>query len=168
MRPILVLNPKGGCGKSTWAMNLAGYSASQGRKVALADCDPQGSSRDWLKARPASAPEIHSGTVTGGRLEVPRGMDYVVVDTPAGLHGQRLANFVKAAQTMVIPMLPSPVDIRAAERFIEELFSLRKLINRRIKLATVANRVREDTLAAARLEHYLQRMKLPTGQQLPF
>jgi chromosome partitioning protein len=168
MRSILVLNPKGGCGKSTLAMNIAGYFASQGRKVALADCDPQGSSRDWLKARPASAPEIHSGTVTAGRLEVPRGMDYVVVDTPAGLHGQRLANFVKAAQTMVIPMLPSPVDIRAAERFIEELFSLRKLINRRIKLATVANRVREDTLAAAKLEHYLQRMKLPTGQQLPF
>ncbi len=69
---------------------------------------------------------------------------------------------------MVIPMLPSPVDMRAAEHFIEELFELRKLINKKIKLATVANRVREDTLAAAKLEYYLDSMKIPGGRKLPF
>ena len=52
MRAILVLNPKGGCGKSTLATNIAGYFASRGKRIALADCDPQGSSDDWLAIRP--------------------------------------------------------------------------------------------------------------------
>ncbi len=69
---------------------------------------------------------------------------------------------------MVIPLMPSPIDIRAAEHFIDELYSLRKLIKRKIKLATVANRVREDTLAAAKLDYYLDKMKLPSGQKLPY
>jgi len=69
---------------------------------------------------------------------------------------------------MVIPMLPSPIDMRATEHFIHELFSLRKLINRKIKLVTVANRVREDTQAAAKLDYYLEKMKLPTGHKLTF
>ena len=67
-----------------------------------------------------------------------------------------------------MPMMPSPLDIRAAEHFVDELFSLRKLINRKIKVATVANRVREDTIAAAKLENYLDKIKLPSGHKLPF
>jgi chromosome partitioning protein len=168
MRTILVLNPKGGCGKSTLAMNIAGWFAEQGKRVALADCDPQGSCNDWLAIRPESAPRIHGGTIKANHLSVPRGMEVVVIDTPAGAHGQRLANFVRSGETMVMPLLPSPLDMRAAEHFIDELYSLRKLINRRIKVATVANRVREDTLAAVKLETYLDRMKLPSGHNLPF
>lgn len=168
MRSILVLNPKGGSGKSTLATNISGYFATQGQRVALADCDTQGSSRDWLAARPASAPEIKSAAVTAGKLRVPRGTDTVVIDTPAATHGKRLASFVQLSQTLVIPMTPSPIDIRAAEHFIHELYSLRSLINRKIKLATVANRVREDTIAAARLDHYLDTMKLPGGGKLPY
>ena len=75
---------------------------------------------------------------------------------------------VNRGKSLVSPMLPSPIDIRAAERFIEELYSLRHLINRKVRLASVANRVREDTLAAARLDVYLDRIKLPTGQKLPY
>ena len=55
MRSILVLNPKGGCGKSTIATNIAGYFASEGKRVSIADCDPQQSSADWLAIRPESA-----------------------------------------------------------------------------------------------------------------
>jgi chromosome partitioning protein len=69
---------------------------------------------------------------------------------------------------MVMPVIASPVDIRAAERFIKELFGLKGKINNKIKIATVANRVREDTLIAAQLEHYLQNIKLPNGKKLPF
>ena len=168
MRSILVLNPKGGCGKSTMATNIAGYFASQGKRVSLADCDPQQSSADWLAIRPESAAEIKGASVKAGKIDVPRRTEILIIDTPAALHGKKLANYAKISQTIVMPLMPSPMDIRAAEHFIDELFSLRKLINRKIKVATVANRVREDTIAAAKLEDYLEKIKLPSGHKLPF
>ena len=168
MRKILVLNPKGGCGKSTLATNIAAWFANQGQSVAIADLDPQKSSLDWLERRPADVPAIGTATVRQGRVEAPRGTAVVVIDAPAATHGSRLANIVQTSETMVIPMLPSAIDMSAAERFIDELYSLRKLINRRIKLATVANRVREDTLSAAKLDYYLNGMKLPGGRKMPF
>ena len=99
-----------------------------------------------------SAAEIKSAKVKAGKIDVPRRTEILIIDTPAALHGKKLANYAKISQTIVMPLMPSPMDIRAAEHFIDELFSLRKLINRKIKVATVANRVREDTIAAAQLE----------------
>jgi chromosome partitioning protein len=58
MRHILVMNPKGGCGKSTIATNLASYYATRGKHVALADFDPQRSSVDWVGLRPEDAPRV--------------------------------------------------------------------------------------------------------------
>ena len=168
MRSILILNPKGGSGKSTLATNIAAYFALQQKSVALADCDPQGSSKDWLAVRPGTAARINTATLKSGKLDAPRGTEVVVVDSPAATHGGRLANFIQCCQTLVIPMVPSPIDIRAAEHFIHELYTLRPLINRKIKLATVANRMREDTLVAAKLDYYLEKTKLPNGQKLPY
>jgi chromosome partitioning protein len=168
MRKILVLNPKGGCGKSTIATNIAGYLSINGQNVAVADFDPQKSTEDWISRRPAHAPKISIAGVKGGKLSVPGKTDTVIIDTPAAIHGKKLADFVKSSETMVIPLLPSEIDISAAERFVDELFSLKKLINRKIKLATVANRVREDTLSAAKLDYFLNHMKLPGGRKLPF
>mgnify|MGYP006117751059 CR=1 FL=1 len=168
MRTILVLNPKGGCGKSTISTNIAGYFANKGKRVAIADLDVQQSSRDWISRRPDTAPEIFNAILKSGKLKTPRGTEIIVIDSPAHVHGKTLANFVKTSQTMVMPLLPSAIDMSSAERFIEELFSLRKLINRKIKLATVANRVREDTMSAAKLEYYLTKLKFPGGRKLPF
>jgi len=168
MRRILVLNPKGGCGKSTLATNIAAYFATQGKKVAIADLDPQKSSADWLSRRPASAPEIRTADIQDGRLTAPRSTELIIIDSPAGLHGKKLVNFVRSSETMIMPLMPSIIDISAAERFVEELYSLRELIKRKIKVATVANRVREDTLSAAKLDEYLSSMKLPGGRKLPF
>lgn len=168
MRKILVLNPKGGCGKSTLATNLAAWFAIQGRNVAIVDLDPQKSSEDWLARRPEDAAPIKRAKVTDGKIDAPGKTDIVIIDSPAAVHGKRLANIIRMSETMVIPLLPSDIDMRAAERFVEELFSLRKLIKRRVKLATVANRVREDTLSAAKLDYYLDNMKLADGRKLPF
>jgi chromosome partitioning protein len=168
MRSILVLNPKGGCGKSTIATNIAVYFAQKGKQVALADCDVQGSSRDWLKVRPHPRAGILGAELKANELQVPKSTEILIIDTPAATHGKELAGYVRCAQTMIMPILPSPMDIRAAERFIHELFSLKGFINRKIMIATVANRVREDTLVAAKLEYYLDKLKLPNGKQLPF
>jgi len=168
MRTILILNPKGGCGKSTLATNIAGYFAKKGKNVSLADCDPQGSSSDWLDIRPKYLANINIAKLKGRNLHIPKQTEVLVMDTPAATHDRKLAKFSRAAQTMVIPVLPSPMDIRAAERFLKELISLKNQIDKKIKIATVANRMREDTLAAAKLEIYLEKLKLPNGTRIPF
>jgi chromosome partitioning protein len=168
MRTILILNPKGGSGKSTLATNIACHFALKGKNVTLADCDPQGSSQDWLAARSDTRELISSAVLDKHRLQVPENTEILVMDTPAGVSDDRLSKFLSQAQTMVMPIIASPIDIRAAERFIDELFSLKGSINNKIKIATVANRVREDTLIAAKLEYYLDTLKLPNGKHLPF
>ncbi|MAS82552.1 MAG: chromosome partitioning protein [Legionellales bacterium] len=168
MRTILVLNPKGGSGKTTLATNIASYFSIKNKKVTLADCDPQGSSQDWLKMRPDKENFIYEAVLTKRNLKVSKDTDILVMDTPAGVTDKRLSKFLNQAQTMIIPVIASPIDIRAAEHFIEKLFSLKGTINHRIKIATVANRVREDTLIAAKLEYYLDKLKLPDGKRLPF
>ncbi len=168
MRTILILNPKGGSGKSTIATNIASYFATQGKNVTLADCDPQGSSQDWLAARSESRDLINGAVLKKDSLEIPKGTEILIMDTPAGVTDNRLNKFLSQAQTMVMPVIASPIDIRAAERFLHELFLLKGTINNKIKIATIANRVREDTLAAAKLEHYLNHIKLPNGKKLPF
>ena len=55
---ILVLNPKGGSGKTTVSTNLAAYLANEGHYTALMDYDPQASSIRWLSKRPDDCPKI--------------------------------------------------------------------------------------------------------------
>ena len=168
MRTIIVLNPKGGCGKSTIATNIASYFAIKGKKVTLADCDPQGSSKDWLSVRPDIYSSINGIVVDDDRLKIPRNSEVLIIDTPAAVADKRLSKYLRKAQSLIMPIIASPIDIRAAEKFLEELFSFKGTINNKIKIATVANRVREDTLIAAKLEYYLDNVKLPNGKKLPF
>ena len=168
MRTIIVLNPKGGCGKSTIATNVASYFAIKGKKVTLADCDPQGSSKDWLSVRPDTYSAINGIVVDDDRLKIPRNSEVLIIDTPAAVAEKRLSKYLRKAQSLIMPIIASPIDIRAAESFLDELFSFKGTINNKIKIATVANRVREDTLIAAKLEHYLGNIKLPNGKRLPF
>jgi len=169
MRTILVLNSKGGCGKTTIATNLAAYYAVQGHKVTLADFDPQGSSTDWLAGRPEKRPKIGGIAVwSPSHARVPRGTEFLIMDAPARTHDKTLANLLHRAESVVMPVLPSPFDMRAAERFLGELFELRKIVDTRVKLAAVANRVRDNTRAAVALEAYLDTLKLPNGRKLPF
>ncbi len=168
MQTILIVNPKGGSGKSTLATNVAAWVAVQGKKVVLADMDPQGSSNDWLAVRPADRAKIIKGAGANNSIRVDKSTEVLVIDSPAGLHGNKLATFIRNADCAIMPITPSPLDTRAAEHFFEELVSLKSKINKKIKIATVANRVREDTLAAVKLEYYLEGLKLPNRQTLPF
>lgn len=162
MRHILVTNAKGGCGKSTVATNLAAYYASEGYAVALADYDPQGSSLDWLEERPESAAPIAglSGFDEGLR-HVSRSADFVIIDAPARSHGKELTELVKHAETIIVPVLPSPIDMKAATRFIAELLDRGKVASRQAKIGVVANRIKENTLIFDQLDAYLDKLKVP-------
>ena len=162
MRHIMVMNAKGGCGKSTLATNIASYFANEGANVALADYDPQRSSLDWLDRRPDNRPEIHA--VAGfedGLRHCPRNADFVVIDAPARSHGKELTDLVRHAETILVPVLPSTIDMQATTTFLEELRNVGKIERKQAKFGLVANRVRDNTLIFDDLDEYLSKAKAP-------
>ncbi len=162
MRHIMVMNAKGGCGKSTLATNLASYYADCGYGVALADYDPQRSSLDWIDRRPDNRPEIVG--VAGfeeGLKHVPRSVDMVIIDAPARSHGKELTDLVRHAETIIVPVLPSTIDMQATDRFIKELKAVGKIERKQAKIGIVANRVREYTLIYDELDEYLTKLRVP-------
>ena len=162
MRSILVTNAKGGCGKSTIATNLAAYYASEGFATVLADYDPQQSALSWLEERPEGfAPITGIAGFDAGLRNLPRNTEYLVIDAPARSHGRELADLVKRAESIIVPVLPSPIDIKAAEKFIDELMAVAKVADKKAKVAVVANRVKENTLIFEELDEYLTRLKAP-------
>lgn len=162
MRHIMVMNAKGGCGKSTLATNIAAYFATEGYSVALADYDPQRSSLDWLERRPAEREEIVGlEAFEEGLKRLPRTTDILVIDAPARSHGPELTNLVKHAETIVVPVLPSTIDMQASDRFIDELRAVGKIERKQAKIGIVANRVRENTLIFEELDDHLARMRVP-------
>ncbi|MCB1866576.1 MAG: ParA family protein [Chromatiales bacterium] len=163
MRTIMVLNPKGGSGKSTISMNLATYYADEGQRVTLADYDPQGSCLDWLEARRdyTGIPEIRGVAAWQAKPRIPANSDYVIMDVPARTHGHELANLLAHAQSVIMPVLPSPIDMRAAVRYVEELGKTAAISKDKTRMALVANRVRERTVIAHDLDAFLHKLGVP-------
>jgi chromosome partitioning protein len=158
----MVMNAKGGCGKSTLATNIATYYADQGLIVALADYDPQQSSLDWLDERPDYLdPIVGVPAFDSGLRQVPRNAEVVVMDAPARSHGRELTTLIKNAETIVVPVLPSSIDIKATHRFVDELRQVNKVERRQVRIGVVANRVNEHTLIFEELEDYLRKLRLP-------
>jgi chromosome partitioning protein len=158
----MVMNAKGGCGKSTLATNLASYYADAGYGVALADYDPQRSSLDWLDRRPDSRAEIVPiAGFKDGLKHLPRSLDMVVIDAPARSHGKELTDLVRHAETIIVPVLPSTIDIQASDRFIKELQQVGKVSRKQARIGVVANRVREYTLIFEELDEFLEKQKVP-------
>jgi chromosome partitioning protein len=171
---IVVLNTKGGSGKSTIATNLAAYYAWKGDRVALMDMDPQGSSIRWLKQRPADLPAIHPiaayekhmGVTRAVALRAPPGTGRIIVDTPAGLPSLQMPEAVRDASAIIVPVLPSDIDIHAASRCIADLLLVAKVHRSEKRLVIVANRARRYTKAYQSLMRFLQSLRIPVGAVL--
>jgi chromosome partitioning protein len=166
---IVVINAKGGCGKTTLCTNLAGYYASHGYRTALLDADVQGSSLQWLKNRgdkPAAVIGIaaaeRSGRVTRSfHMRVPPGTERLIVDTPAALDSLRLQDYTRDADAILIPVLPSDIDIHAASRCIADLLLVGRIERRAERVAVIANRVKWNTLIYERLQLFLGSLDIP-------
>ena len=170
MQRIIVINTKGGCGKTTIATNLASYYASNGFVTALMDYDPQGSSTRWLKLRPQDKEEIHGinahkrqsmQATRAWQMRVPTGTERVIIDAPAGITGKALHSFVQQVDTILIPVLPSPIDIHSATAFIKDLLLIGKVRNLGVRVGVIANRTRKNTLVYQSLERFLVSLNLP-------
>jgi chromosome partitioning protein len=168
---ILVINSKGGSGKTTLTTNLAGYFASRKCRTAIMDYDPQGSSLHWLKARPERLNSIHGANAApakgnahlGSRQGwMPLDTEVLVIDAPAGVSGLLLKDLVRRANYIVIPVAPSPIDIHATADFIKDLFLVGGARTANAKIAVVANRVRyRSSPIYASLERFLNSLKMP-------
>lgn len=162
MRTIMVLNAKGGCGKSTISTNLASYYAfEKEQKVVLADYDPQGSSIGWLEARGEEWPEIIGIAAWKDPVRVPKDTDVLIMDAPARVHGKELTKLVAKVETIIFPIMPSPIDMRAATNYIEELLATGRMTRGEAKIGIVANRVRESTIIFHELYSFIKKFKLP-------
>ncbi len=162
MRTILIMNSKGGSGKTTIATNLASYLATQKKKVVLMDYDPQGSSMSWLEARSPARPPIQGIAAYKRSARRPsRNSEYVIIDAPAALHGGALSKMVRKAQTILIPVLPSPIDMRAAIDFMADIKKSAPVQHKKAKLALIANRSRDYTNIYWELDDFLSHQRVP-------
>jgi len=171
MLTILVINSKGGSGKTTLTTNLASYYASKKVKTALMDYDPQGSSMQWLKTRPDRAEKIHGANAAppkgatvqrSSQIWIPADTEVMIIDAPAGVKGLLLQELVRRTNFIIIPVAPSPIDIHSTADFVKELFLFGGARTSKAKIAVVANRVRSSSSSVyASLERFLNSLKLP-------
>ena len=158
MPVIVVANPKGGVGKSTFSTNLAGYFASRGYRVMLGDADPQQSSLSWLALRAPTLAPIAAWEIERGKLaKPPKGTTHIVLDTPAGLHGGRFDEVLRIADKVIVPLQPSMFDILATQAFLQKLGQRRP----GLPIGVVGMRVNVRTRAADQLCHYVDNLGLP-------
>lgn len=165
MRVLMVANPKGGVGKTTLAINLAACLAWRGHedgstRVMLGDVDRQQSARGWLAIRPQGLPRIASWELDPGKpARPPKGTTHAVIDTPAGLHGDKLKGLLRRADAVLVPLQASLFDMRATRSFLDDLASLKALHGTQIAL--IGMRVDPRTRSASELLHFLDSLGLP-------
>jgi len=158
----MVANPKGGSGKSTVATNLAAWMARQGCHVMLGDIDRQQSSREWLRLRSPGLPRIDGWQIDADRpARPPTGTTHAVLDTPAGLHGKKLAKVLKVVERVIVPLQPSIFDILATRQFLDVLMAEKEIRKQHAFVAVVGMRVDTRTRAAAELERFMDSVGLP-------
>lgn len=166
---IIVINPKGGSGKTTVATNLAAYYAASGLNTVMMDYDPQASTTRWLRKRGPQLPSIHgiaaferNARVTRSfQLMLPTGTDRVVIDTPAALTAQEMPELVRGADAILVPVLPSDIDIHACSKCISDLLLVAKVRRSDNRIGVIANRTRRNTLALSTLLRFLGTLNIP-------
>jgi chromosome partitioning protein len=168
MHTTLVINPKGGSGKTTLTTNLASYFASNAVPTAVMDYDPQGSTINWLRLRSPQAARIHGANAAPQRtqlrsvqMHVPIGTQQLIIDAPAGASGLLLQDMLSRTDSIIIPVAPSSIDIHATANFIRDLLLSGRIRARNIRLAVVANRVRKSMPVYQPLERFLTSLSLP-------
>jgi len=161
MRSILVVNPKGGCGKTTIATNLATYYAVWDMSTALVDLDPQQSSMDWLRTRPKSENPIQGFNGLKGKIYPDAGTERVIYDCPARTDTKKVARLIKLVDVVIIPVMPSAIDMRVAASFIADIVGKVRANNANAIMGVVANRVQKNYHSYGALISFLRKLDIP-------
>jgi len=137
--------------------------------AALLDMDAQGSSSRWLSKRPGELAPVHgiAGYERNLRvtrtfaMRVPVECERLVVDTPAAFASQDLPDLVRGAAAIIVPVMPSDIDIHAATKCISDLLLIAKVKREQKRLAVVANRVKKHTNTYRSLMRFLESLDIP-------
>ncbi|WP_147653868.1 ParA family protein [Vulcaniibacterium gelatinicum] len=168
MKTVLVASSKGGVGKTTLSTNLAAHFAVAGRRTVLVDADRQGSARHWAEKRAAHAHAVLpvDGTRRDWDRRVPGDAQQVVIDAAAGAHGAELAHFLDVADAVVVPVLPSVIDLEATVPFLNTLARHARVKKGRLPVGLVGNRLRPWTSASQQSIATLEQWPYPLVAQL--
>ncbi|NOX51401.1 MAG: ParA family protein [Gammaproteobacteria bacterium] len=169
-RRILVINGKGGCGKTTIATNLAVAYACRNINVALMDNDPQASSSHWATQRDDTLPKVeliakherpNMYQTTSFHHRLPTNTQVVVIDGHSNARGRDLESLLRQTDIILVPMLPSAIDIRAGGKFIADLLTHRIYRSAPRPVGVIANRIQPNTQTHEKLMHFLGCLDVP-------
>jgi len=161
MRSILVVNPKGGCGKTTIATNLATYYAVWGMSTALVDLDPQQSSMEWLRVRPKDENPIQGFNGLKGKIYPDADTERVIYDCPARTDSKKVARLIELVDVVIIPVMPSAIDMRVAASFVADIVGKVKESNSKAIMGVVANRTQKNYHSYKALNKFLKALDVP-------
>ena len=168
MLKVLVASSKGGAGKTTIATNLAAHYAVEGKNTVLVDADRQGSSQRWAEKR-AEMPNAVLG-LSGLRRDwarhVPEDAERVVIDSAAGIRSGEVGEFLDHVDAVIVPILPSAIDLEAADPFLAELADLPRIKRGKVPVALVANRLKPWTNASQQAIDAIKRFPFPIVAEL--
>lgn len=168
MKTVLVASSKGGVGKTTIATHLAAHAALEGLRTVLVDADPQHSSTRWAERRAEleSAVLPLDGTKKSWARHVPEDTQRIVIDAPAGATVDSLEGFLEDAECLVVPVLPSTLDIDATVGFLNGIAKHPRVRRGQLRVGLVGNRLRPWTNASQQAVALLEQWPYPVVAQL--
>ena len=168
MLSILVASSKGGVGKTTVSTNLAAYFARAGKHTAIVDADRQGSSRLWCEKRAGLEAAVLplDGTRRGWDKQLPDDTQRLIVDGPAGTMADDVAQFLDRVDAVVVPVLPSVLDLEATVPFLNSLAAHERIRKGKLPVGLVANRLKPWTNASQQVTEQLGAWPYPLVAQL--